>query len=254
MLDYAIRIGLKYIAVTDHDTLEGAGKAAEAGKNRPITVISGAELSTRDEETGRNVHLLCYLPEDAKGLCQFMNETLKNRRRQKLAMAEKIYHIYPAFEVDAVERQAKESMSLYECHIMQVLCNLGYTNTAIGPLMDELISSRGSCYIPSVYPSTKEAVRVIKDVGGIAVVAHPEQFDSFGLVEEYAKKGWIQGVEVCHPRNSLKARERLKELADKYSLLTTGGSDFHGQYAKNPHPLGACGCTVEEAECLLAYK
>lgn len=68
MLDYATRIGLKYIAVTDHDTMEGAGKAAEAG------------------------------------LCQFMNETLKNRRRQKLAMAEKIHHIYPAFEAEAVER------------------------------------------------------------------------------------------------------------------------------------------------------
>lgn len=77
--------------------------------------------------------------------------------------------------------------------------------------MEQLISSRGSCYVPGMYPSTKEAVRVIKDVGGIAVIAHPEQFDSFTLVEEYAKKGRIQGVEVSHPRNSPKARERLLE-------------------------------------------
>ena len=85
----------------------------------------------------------------------------------------------------------------------------------------------------------------------MAVVAHAEQFDSFDLVERYAKKGLIRGVEVYHPRNSEMSRERLLKIAKEYHLFVTGGSDFHGQYAKNPHPLGTCGCTVSEVQRML---
>lgn len=251
ILEYAGRLGLEYLAVTDHDTLAGSKKALAAGKPEGVTVIPGAEISTRDERTGRKVHMLCYYPKDESGLSDFMNETLKKRRGQKLEMAEKISRLYPGFSVEAVENLASKSESIYECHIMQVLCNLGYTNTAIGPLMDELISSRGSCYVKNSYPSAIKAAEVVRDAGGVAVIAHPEQFDSFDLVEELARDGLIQGVEVWHPRNSEAARRRLRELAGRYQLLETGGSDFHGQYAKRPHPPGACGCTVEQVQRLI---
>ena len=116
---------------------------------------------------------------------------------------------------------------------MQILCDLGYTSTAIGEMMSSLISSKGSCFVPGKYPTTREAARAIRDCGGIAVVAHAEQFDSFALVEEYAARGWIGGVEVNHPRNGADSRKRLRGIAEKYNLLVTGGSDFHGQYAKS---------------------
>lgn len=250
VLDYAKRTGLRYIAVTDHDTFAGSRKArAAAGPGGP-EVIPGAEISARDDKRGRNVHMLCYCPKDEDGLQRFMDDTLKRRRQQKLQMAWKISRLYPGFTVEAVEQQALESESIYECHIMQVLCDLGYTNTAIGPLMEELISSRGSCYVPNSYPSAREAAEAIRDAGGIAVVAHPEQFDSFALVEELAQSGLIQGVEVWHPRNSEAARTRLRQLARQYDLAETGGSDYHGQYAKTPTPLAKCTCTPQQAEKL----
>lgn len=253
ILGYAEHIGLAYISVTDHDTLAGSDKALKLVRPGGVKVIPGVEISARDERTGRNVHILCYYPKDGAGLQSFLDETLARRRRQKLEMAGKISRLYPGFSVEDVEELSGESGAVYECHLMQVLCNLGYTNTAIGTLMEELISSRGSCYVRSSYPSVDKVAEVIKDVGGIAVIAHPEQFDSFDLAEDFARRGLIQGVEVWHPRNSAAARARLREMAGKYRLLETGGSDFHGQYAKRPNPLGACGCTLEQIERLLYW-
>ena len=253
ILGYAERIGLAYISVTDHDTLAGSDKALKLVRPGGVKVIPGVEISARDERTGRNVHILCYYPKDGAGLQSFLDETLARRRRQKLEMAGKISRLYPGFSVEAVEELSGESEAVYECHLMQLLCNLGYTNTAIGTLMEELISSRGSCYVRSSYPSVDKVAEVIKDVGGIAVIAHPEQFDSFDLAEDFARRGLIQGVEVWHPRNSAAARARLREMAGKYRLLETGGSDFHGQYAKRPNPLGACSCTLEQIERLLYW-
>ncbi len=229
ILGYAERIGLAYISVTDHDTLAGSDKALKLVRPGGVKVIPGAEISARDERTGRNVHILCYYPKDGASLQSFLDETLARRRQQKLEMAGKISRLYPGFSVEDVEELSGESGAVYECHLMQVLCNLGYTNTAIGPLMEELISSRGSCYVRGSYPSVDKVAEVIKDVGGIAVIAHPEQFDSFDLAEDFARRGLIQGVEVWHPRNSVAARARLREMAGKYRLLETGGSDFHGQ-------------------------
>lgn len=247
VMDYGKKIGLKYIAITDHDTLAGTPEALELGARCGIRVIPGTEISTRDENTGRTVHVLCYGPKDREGLQRFLDGTLKSRRRQKLAIAANVQKQYPLVTPELVEEYASQSQSVYECHIMQILCDLGYTNTAIGEMMRGLVSSGGSCFVPGRYPSTREAIRAVHDCGGIAVVAHAQQFDSFELIEAYAGRGWLDGVEINHPRNSDKTRRRLREIAERYGLLVTGGSDFHGQYAKEPHPLGFCGCTLEEA-------
>lgn len=254
VMEYAKMIGLTHIAVTDHDTMKGVDLAQKLGREMGIRVIPGVEITTRDEETGRSVHMLCYLPKDREKLEVFLKKTLKNRREQKLEMAEKIQKLYPCLTPQLVESYAKDSASIHECHIMQPLCDLGYTNTAIGTLMESLISSKGSCYVPSRYPATEEAAQVIRKAGGIAVVAHAQQFDSFGLIERYAKKHLIQGVEVWHPRNDDTSRERLIALAETYALLKTGGSDYHGQYARNPKPLGCCGCTEAEVSALLEFR
>ena len=183
VMDYARQIGLSYIAITDHDTLAGTEEALELGEEYGIRVIPGTEISTRNENTGRTVHMLCYRPKDRAGLQSFLDVTLENRRQQKLAIAANVQKKYPLVTPALVEEYARQSQSIYECHIMQILCDLGYTSTAIGELMSSLISSKGSCFVPGKYPTTREAARAIRDCGGIAVVAHAEQFDSFALVE-----------------------------------------------------------------------
>lgn len=238
ILYYAKRIGLDYIALTDHDTLYGSKIALSLQGRFGIGVIPGVEISTRDYQRNRPVHMICYFPKDMDKLQSFLNQTLTSRASTKLQMIEKIMSIYPV-TFEHIQRYSKKSQSIYECHIMQALADLGYTNVAIGPLMKQLISSKGSCYVPNCYPDVHEALGIIKQVGGIAVMAHPGQFDSLELLEELAAAHTVQGVELNHPRNNEETRGKIETIALKYNLITTGGTDFHGEYAEKPYPLGS---------------
>lgn len=251
VMEYAKMIGLKYIAITDHDTMAGVEEAEYLGEALGVKVIPGVEISSRDEETGRSVHVLCYNPQDCKLLESFLKKTRERRQEQKLKMVDKIREIYPLLNREVVKKYAENSKSIYECHIMQPLCDMGYTNTAVGELMVSLISSKGSCFVPSRYPKTKEVINLIRHVGGVAVIAHAQQFNSFELIERYARENLIRGVEVWHPRNDEESRQRLLMIAKRYKLLLTGGSDYHGQYARNPKPLGFCGCSINDAERII---
>jgi predicted metal-dependent phosphoesterase TrpH len=239
---YAKRSGLKSVAISDHDTMSGVDEAVEEGKTIGINVIPAVETTVIDCKRSRPVHILCYYPQNTKRLQDFLQGTLNNRKIQKLEMIKKIQYQYPLLELEHIERYSKNSQSIYESHIMQSLCDLGYTNIAIGDLMDDLISKRGSCYVPSNYPSVEELLTVMADVKAVVVIAHPEQFDSFELAEELAKEGRIHGLEYDHPRNGDASREKIVELAKNYNLILTGGSDFHGQYSKKPNPIGSFGC------------
>jgi Predicted metal-dependent phosphoesterases (PHP family) len=238
---YAKRIGLDTIAVTDHDTMAGVSKAVFLGNDAGLHVVPGVEITTRDTVRNHPVHILCYLPKKPEILQDFLNTTLKNRAEQKTGMIEKVMKLYPV-TVEHIQRYSSRSQSIYESHIMQALADLGYTNAAIGALMEELISSKGSCYVPSKYPSVQEALVTIQKAGGIAVMAHPGQFDSLELLEYLAKSKQIQGAEYNHPRNTEQDKREINRIAKQYGLLLTGGTDFHGQYAKHPYPLGSFPC------------
>ncbi len=239
---YAKRIGLNTIAITDHDTMAGTAAAVSLGTNVGLQVIPGVEITTRDFVRNRPVHVLCYLPKNPEILQDFLNITLKNRAEQKIGMIEKIMKLYPV-TIEHIQRYSNRSQSIYESHIMQALADLGYTNVAIGSLMEELISAKGTCYVPSKYPSVQEALEMIRKAGGIAVMAHPGQFHSLELLEELAESKLIQGAEYNHPRNTEEDKKKIFSIANKYGLLLTGGTDFHGEYAKQPYPLGSFLCS-----------
>lgn len=235
---YAKRMGLDAISITDHDTMAGVKPAIQLGKKTGLLIIPGVEISTVDTHTGRPVHLLCYYPKRPTVLQEFLDVTLRNRTIQKRAMIEKIQKLYPV-SAEHIERYSKRSKSIYESHIMQALADLGYTNVVIGPLLDKLISKKGSCYAPSNYPDVMVALDKIKEAGGIAVMAHPGQFDSLCLLEQLAKEKRIHGVEYNHPRNSKEDKSKISQIADHCGLVMTGGTDFHGQYTRNPLPIGS---------------
>lgn len=253
VIRYAKKAGLDYLALTDHDTLMGVEVAKENSKKYDISIIAGVECSCLDKQRGRSVHMLCYMPKDVETLQNALNNTLESRRNQKLQIIENVRKIYD-IEVEDVLRFVGESQSIYECHIMQALADKGYTNVICGEMMSKLMSSKGSCYVKTDYCDVRETVRLINDCGGIAVLAHPEEYDSIELAHELAEKHLIKGLEIFHPRNSEKTRETLLELAQKHDLIITGGSDFHGQFSKSPHPIGYCTTDENNLKRILTYK
>lgn len=250
---YARRRGINCLALTDHDTMAGTDEFCACAKEAGITPIPGVECSAWDGERERPVHMLCYLPSDREALQSRLRETLDSRAKTKWMMVEKIMERFPIRREDVL-RYSAGSASVYESHIMQALADQGYTNVVIGPLMDELIGRGGSCYVPNRYPEVRELTEFLRKTGGIPVLAHPGQFDSLALAEELAQKRMIAGIECRHPRNSPETTKAALLLAEKYDLIVTGGSDFHGQFAKRPHPIGACTTDDKQIRRLLNMR
>ena len=249
--DFAARAGLTHVALSDHDTLSGVATFAREAAARGLVAIPAVECTCTDAQRDRPVHLLCYAPRDAAALQTFLNPTLARRREAKLAMADLIARRYPLTREDVLAASA-QSASIHEVHLIAPLAAMGYTATVCGALLKELIGVGGSCYVPIVYPEVHEALAAIHAAGGLAVLAHPGQFDSLALAQELAQAGLLNGVECFHPRNSEAVTAQSLALCRAQGLLVTGGSDFHGMYANHPNPIGTCRTPDAELAALLA--
>lgn len=244
--------GLSAVAVTDHDTMAGAHRACVVGKRQGIRVIPGVELSAFDYKRARKVHLLCYLadaPDRLEGLCR---KTKECRKRAGQLMAQEVMKKYPV-PAQMILAHASGSSNIYKQHIMHALMDCGFTTAIFGPLFEQLFGKTGSCTVEKEYPDVFEVLRLIQEAGGIGVLAHPELYDSFDVMQELASLG-LDGVEVWHPRQSAEGSKRAEAFALSHGLLMTGGSDFHGMYNAVSTPLGTAVTPDEQLERLLAYK
>lgn len=244
--------GLSAVAVTDHDILADITPAGCPAEYSGITVIPGAEFSCRDSQTGRNVHLLCYLPEAPdrlQDLCRLIGE---RRKEAGLQMAAKVIKRYGLPE-SLIQKWCSGSTNLYKQHIMLALREAGYTTTVFGALYEELFGADGWARVSIRYPDVREVLPRIHEAGGLAVLAHPYYYQSTHLIPELAGQG-LDGIEVWHYSAGKEQQRRLMQLAEEYDLCMTGGSDFHGGNNAFPNPVGSH--TMEDAllKRLLAAK
>lgn len=236
----AARCGVQSIAVTDHDTMKGVERAAACGIAHGVCVIPGIELSANDEATGRRVHLLGYFARQTPSLLALCEQIGESRRKAGEIMLERLTRRYPV-PPELVLAHAKNSESLYKQHIMHALFECGYTNEFYGPLYRELFDSKNGKILSRVeYPGVQEALACLREAGAAIVLAHPGEYDSYDLLDRLASAGEIHGVEAFHPRNKPEDEKRLSETAERFGLLKTGGTDFHGIYTQKPRPLGTC--------------
>ena len=238
---YAKRAGLDVLALTDHDTMSGISRAEVLGKRYGLTVLPGVEISTFDPDTGRRVHILCYLPNKPDRLAGLLKRTLEERRRSGEQMIQNVTRYFPVTR-EHILRYAAASNSIYKVHIMQALLDLGYDTAIYGQLYQQLFSDRGgSCLVNTVYPTLDEVLQTVKSARGVAVFAHPSVYRSMELVRRLAPSGLIDGIEVYHPRNTPEDQQELLALCRDHQLIVTGGTDFHGSYAsRRANPLGTC--------------
>ena len=231
--------GLSAISVTDHDTFAGATRAKIFGERHGIEVIPGAEFSAMDTARGRKAHILCYCcahPDRLEKLCRQMGES---RRRSSGIMVKKVLALYP-IPLEMVIRRAQGSTNIFKAHIMHALMDAGYADSVYGSLYQKLFSSMGGlCYCPVEYPDVHQVIREIHGAGGLAVLAHPSEFKSMDLLQELAENGELDGVEIWHPRNREEEIPVFQEIAEKYHLVMTGGTDFHGMNTSNHLPIGS---------------
>ncbi len=239
VISMAKKLGLDFIAITDHDTIASVSRVKVLGERYGIKTVSGVELSCYDYKRNRRVHMLCYMPNKPVMLEVICAQICDKRKKVGKELIAKTMKYFP-ITADDVMRFASHSTSIYKQHIMHALMCYSYTSRIFGGLYNELFNPKtGKIYVPVQYPDVYEILELINQAEGMAVLAHPYEYESLELLEELGEKNLIDGVEVYHSRCEKQGEDELIKIADKYSLVKTGGSDFHGYYSSKPCPLGS---------------
>lgn len=253
LLATAKRRGITALAITDHDAIAGATRAVIAGKRIGIDVIHGVEFSACDKQRDRRVHILGYLtdsPDRLEGMCRQISAA---RRNAATEMVRKVLRYYPIIP-ESIARCASGSTAIYKQHIMHALIDAGYATTVFGAVYEKLFNRENGCaYVAIDYPDVREVIDLIHSAGGLAVLAHPYTYHSEELMSELVAEDRLDGIEVWRPTHTQEEIDELIAFAEQHNLLMTGGSDFHGMYAKTARPLG-CHAPDDTVQKMRAYK
>lgn len=254
IITFAKKKGIETIAITDHDCLAGTVRGKVIGARHGVQVIPGVELSATHEESNKNIHILCYLPDAPdmlEGLCKRNSLARKKASHYMMLQVAKRYPI----ATDFIMKCSAGSTNLYKKHIMQALIECGYASSFNGMLYKQLFSKESGDNILVVpkYETVKNVIDAIHEAGGIAVLAHPCKFNCEDILEDIVSSG-IDGIEVVHPSANEEQQAALKKFAVKHKLLMTGGSDFHGLYNEYPVSIGDYVTPDDCLRALLTYK
>ncbi|MDR1472056.1 MAG: PHP domain-containing protein [Synergistaceae bacterium] len=230
-------IGFDAISITDHDTMANMRTvAAEGGRQNP-RVLPGVEISAFNPSTGRKIHILGYLVEDARILTDECRPYLGVRHRANLLALERVRAAGYPIDEDDVSLYIGEGGIPHRQHTMHALADRGHTPAIYGELYDRLYGPNGIAVAKSDYMPAMDAVRLIKETGGFAVLAHPFQYDSMEYPPALVSSG-LNGIECWHHTQTPERQDAVKAAASKYGLFLTGGSDWHGLYSEKTIPTG----------------
>lgn len=247
----AKRTGIDCLSITDHDTMASFSRADVIGQREGVKILHGVELSAWDKERNSKVHILCYAPQKPDRLEGLCLKSCEIRKACSKEMIEKVMEKFP-ITLESILKHTTASKSIFKQHIMRALIDYGYALEFYGELDSELFNpQKGSCYVEREYPDVNFVIDLIHTARGVAVMAHPAQYDNIDLLEELAKKGKIDGVEIGHHSADEAYRKQLSDIADKYDLIRTGGSDFHGLYNSVPTHLGSETTTQENLDRII---
>ncbi len=227
---YAASKGLKAIAITDHDTLDGVQRAQVEGARRGIEVISGIEISTQWDNG--ILHILGYYVDfEHVGLLKSL-DFLQNGRHERipkilLKLATHKIHISPA----EVEFEVSGGVP-GRPHVANVMVKKGHVKN-IQEAFDLYLRKGAPAYVDKAKLSPIEAIRVIASAAKSCVLAHPysiniESPDRFEKMLRTFMSYGLRGIEAYYPKHTAVQTKFFIDMASKLNLAVTGGTDFHG--------------------------
>ncbi len=222
--------GLACIALTDHDTVEGCERTATACAAVAMEFITGAELTAEHEDT--EVHVLGYFL-DTK------NAALLKRIGEFQAVRQnRIHEMVAALNQQGIPLKAEAVFALANCkspgrpHVARALVKEKLIAN-LDEAFERYLKKGRPAWVPKTKMSALESVELIHQAGGLAVMAHPGLNRTDEIIPDLVDAG-LDGIECFHTKHSTVMSERYLEIAEKYNLLVTGGSDCHGFSKKAP--------------------
>lgn len=232
LIKMAKAAGLKTIAITDHDTLEGIEEARQAGLEYGVNIIAGIELSTKFK--GRNVDILGYYVTENKELTEHLSRMREGREKRALRMIEKFTELGMPFSLEDVKQFSKGNV-IGRPHIAKAVVQKGYVSD-YQTVFNEYLADGKPCTLDKLTLSVEEGIGHIHRAGGIAVLAHPKLLGDDEIVRELLKFPF-DGIEVWHRKQNNDDNANYQQIANEFKLIMTGGSDFHN----DEHSLGQFG-------------
>ena len=223
-VEEACSAGLQAMSLTDHDTVEGIPEATAAGERLGMEVVPGTELSAHVRD--REVHILAYCIDCSDDqLGNSLKQSFASRHERGVAIVEKLNVLGLSVSLDDVLSQAKGS-PLGRPHIAAAMVENGLVADK-DEAFNRYIGDRGPAFKPKPYTAAETVIKLIHRSAGVAVLAHPGASLPEFVIEHLVSHG-LDGIEVFHPAHQPPQIDFYNQLADRYGLLKSGGSDSHG--------------------------
>jgi predicted metal-dependent phosphoesterase TrpH len=235
IIDHAQRLKLAAIAITDHDSIYGSREALQAGIPPSLKFLTGVEISAAHPPFfpgSGSFHILGYgFGLDNPALNNALNRLREARKNRNPKIIKRLNEL--GFEISLEDVcQTVAQGQLGRPHIAYAMIKKGFVES-MDEAFDKFLGTGKPAYVDKERIGCEQAIKMIRDAGGIPVLAHPAllniddhlQLDE--LIENLMKIG-MRGLEVYYPEHSAEQTQHYVELADKYHLLITGGTDFHG--------------------------
>jgi predicted metal-dependent phosphoesterase TrpH len=241
LMEAAASAGLSAIALTDHDTANGMREAQLAADRVGIRLIPGIEISAEYPHPG-TMHILGHFVDpDAQAFGDLSAKVLAARNERNPKIIKRLNELGCKITLEQVEKVARDAAKagggggpvvIGRPHIARALVDAGCV-ASMKDAFTTYLHTTGAAYFPKEVLSPREAIDAIHSAGGVATLAHPIQLRTqntahTATVVNHLKEAGLDGIEVWHCDHGEKESAFFLELAKKYDLVPTGGSDFHG--------------------------
>ena len=243
VVDWAVKKKIQAIAITDHDTISGVAKAIQYSKiYRNFVVIPGIEISCSYND--EDVHILGYFIDYKSPELKYMVDKFKiHRENRGEKIVKKLKEIGLHIEYKEVKKITPNNV-VGRPHIARVLIAKGYVDN-MNEAFDKYLKKGTIGYVKKYKFSIKEAIDLIHNVNGIAILAHPGLLKKEETFKNIIKMN-IDGLEIYHSKHSERQKNEYEKIAVENNLLITGGSDCHGRLIDKSPILGDYGITYNE--------
>jgi hypothetical protein len=232
----AAAVGLDVIALTDHDTLAGVEEARLAGSSAGVRVIAGCEFSVAGP--GGEMHLLAYfLPLGDPAVESFLEEQRSNRYSRAREIIRRLQHCGVAVTEEGVSQIVGKG-AWGRPHVARAILSTGIVKD-VQEAFDRFIGFGKPAFVPKELPTAEAVTALVRSVAGVTSAAHLKDRGVRPVLRQLVKAG-VDAVEVLHPSHDESTSRRIGGLAAELGLLTSGGTDWHGDLAvdRPQTPLG----------------
>lgn len=227
IIDLAIEKGLCAVALTDHNTVNGLPDFISAGQDKNIEIVAGAEFSS--DYHGMDLHIigLFIAPEQFERVSALMQAVNKRKEESNIALIDALNQAGYQLEYDEIKKSHPNAL-INRAHIAAAMVEKGYLKT-VSEGFKTVLSEESGYYKEPKRPTAYEIIDFIDSIGAVSVMAHPFlKLNEEELVEFLSTAQGLDGMECYYSTYDASTIQKSIEIADRFGLIKSGGSDFHG--------------------------